>query len=425
MIALILLRMPIGLAMLLVGGIGYTILSGWTPLIAFLKTSIYGRAASEPLSVIPLFILMGQFAIHSGLTRSLFDAARAWFGHWRGGLAIAAMGSCAAFGTICGSSTATAATMAQISLPELRRRGYSDSLATGTLAVGGTLGILIPPSITLVIYAVLVEQSILDLFRAALIPGIIAVVGYMVAISVVVRIWPTAGAALERSSWSERFGSLLGVLPVAVIFLLMMGGIYLGWFSVNEGAAVGIVATGLFALWSGNMGWSEVRASFLETAKISGFLFLILIGAELFNSFLALAQLPVFLATWIAEAQFSPFATVTAMVIFYLLLSSVMDELAMILLTIPVFAPILLALNFGMSPDAVLVWFGIIALSVVGIGLIAPPIGLNVFIIHSLAKDVTVAEIYRGVVPFIIADLIRIALIILVPATALWLPNLR
>lgn len=425
MIGLILLRMPIGLAMLFVGGVGYTLLSGWAPLIAFLKTSIYGRAASDSLSVIPLFILMGQFAIHSGLTRSLFGAARAWFGHWRGGLALAAMGSCAAFGTICGSSTATAATMAQISLPELRRHGYSPSLATGTLAVGGTLGILVPPSITLVIYAVLVEQSILDLFRAAVIPGAIAVVSYFIVISVVVRIWPTAGAALERCSWSERLASLWGVLPVVIIFLLMMGGIYLGWFSVSEGASVGVVSTGLYALWSGNLGWSELRAVFLETAKITGFLFLILIGAELFNSFLALAQLPVFLAEWITEGQVNPTATVAAMIVLYLLLSSVMDELAMILLTIPVFAPILVVLDLGMSPDAVLVWFGIIALTVVGIGLIAPPIGLNAFIIQSLAKDVKITEVYRGVIPFIVADLTRIALLVALPAMALWLPNLR
>lgn len=424
LIILILLRMPIGLAMMLVGGVGYVALSGWAPLIAFLKTSLYSRAASETFVVIPLFILMGQFAIHSGLTRSLYEAARTWFGHWRGGIAIAAMGSCAAFGTICGSSTATAATMAQISLPELKRHGYSDSLATGTLAVGGSLGILIPPSITLVIYAALVEQSILDLFRAAVIPGILAFIGYLIAIAIVVRVWPTTGAALEKSSWSLRFKSLTQVMPATAIFLLMMGGIYLGWFSVNEGAAVGVVATGVVALSSG-MRWRELRISFLETAKISGFLFMILVGAELFNSFLALAQLPKFLAVWITEGAYSPVATVTAMIVFYLLLSSVMDELAMILLTMPVFTPILLALDLGMSPDAVLVWFGILALAVVGIGLVAPPIGLNVFIIHSLAKGVSVVQIYKGTIPFIIADLVRLALLILVPAIALWLPGLR
>jgi len=424
LIVLILLRMPIGLAMMLVGGIGYVVLSGWGPLIAFLKTSLYSRAASESFVVIPLFILMGQFAIHSGLTRSLFQAARAWFGHWRGGIAIAALGSCAAFGTICGSSTATAATMAQISLPELKRHGYSNSLSTGTLAVGGSLGILIPPSITLVIYAALVEQSILDLFRAAAIPGILALVGYIITIMIVVRVWPTTGAALEKLSWSLRFKSLTQVLPAAAIFFLMMGGIYLGWFSVNEGAAVGVVATGITALFSG-MRWKELRIAFLETAKISGFLFMILIGAELFNSFLALAQLPKFLAAWIAQSAYSPVATVTAMIVFYLLLSSVMDELAMILLTMPVFTPILLGLNFGMSPDAVLVWFGILALAVVGIGLVAPPIGLNVFIIHSLAKDVSIAQIYRGAIPFVAADLIRLTLLILIPSLSLWLPGLR
>ncbi|MBX3521878.1 MAG: TRAP transporter large permease subunit [Xanthobacteraceae bacterium] len=202
------------------------------------------------------------------------------------------------------------------------------------------------------------------------------------------------------------------------------GGIYLDWFSVNEGAAVGVVATGIAALFSG-MRWKELQVAFLETAKISGFLFMILIGAEFFNSFLALAQLPKFLAAWITQSAYSPVATVTAMIVFYLLLSSVMDELAMILLTMPVFTPILLALNFGMSPDAVLVWFGILALAVVGIGLVAPPIGLNVFIIHSLAKNVSIAQIYRGVIPFVVADLIRLALLILIPAPVLWLPGLR
>jgi tripartite ATP-independent transporter DctM subunit len=425
LILLILLRMPIALAMLLVGGAGYALVSGWQPLMAFLKTSVHGRAASESLSVIPLFVLMGQFAIQAGLTRSLFEAARAWLGHWRGGLAIAAIGSCAAFGTICGSSTATAATMAHIALPELKRHGYSDSLSTGTLAAGGSLGILIPPSITLIIYAVLVEQSILDLFRAAVIPGILAVVGYILVIAVTVRISPMAGAALPKLSWPERISSLADVWPVAAIFLLMMGGIYLGWFSVTEGASVGVVATGLFALLSGNVRWAGFRTSILETAKITGFLFLILIGAEVYNSFLALTQIPTALADWIRVTQLDPILTVVLMILVYLVLGCVMDALAMILLTVPVFAPVLVTLDLGLSPDAVLVWFGIIALIVTEIGLITPPIGLNVFIISSLAPKVRIGDIFKGAFPFVISDLVRVAIIVALPLTALWVAGLK
>jgi len=424
MLALIMARMPVGVAMLFVGGVGYVMLSGWDPLINFLKTSTYGRVASYTLSVIPLFLLMGQFATKAGLNTALFRAARAWFGHQRGGIAIAAIGGCAAFGAICGSSTATAATMAHVSLPELRRYNYSNTLATGTLAAGGTLGILIPPSIILVIYAVIAEQSILDMFVAAFIPGIIATVGYMAVVAIVVRVDESAGPAAERMPWLERIKCLKEIWSTAAVFILVMGGIYLGWFSPTEGAAIGAAAVGVLAYVVGGMRWAGFLECLLGTAKATAMIFLILIGAEIYNSFLALTQLPVELADMIAESGLPPLAIVAIMLVIYLVLGCVMDALAMILLTIPVFIPIVIGLDFGLDEDAVLVWFGVLAVVAVEMGLITPPIGINIFVINSMAEDVPLADSFKGVLPFVASDIVRVAIILLFPATALWLPNL-
>ncbi|MGE3245431.1 MAG: TRAP transporter large permease [Beijerinckiaceae bacterium] len=424
MMALIVVRMPIGISMLLTGGIGYAMIAGVTPVMGLLAELPYSRVANHELTVIPLFVLMGQFAAEGGISQALYRAARAWVGHHRGGIAMATIGGCAAFGSICGSSVATGATMATVALPEMRRYGYSGALSTGVLAAGGTLGILIPPSIILVIYAILTESSLAHLFLAAMIPGALATLGYAIAIFIYVRINPAAGPRAERADLTERLRSLQTVWPVVTIFVVVIGGIYMGVFTPTEGAAVGAASTGLLAWFAGGMRWPGIRASILETAKISGMIFLILIGAEMYSAFLALSQLPQALAEWIGGLGWRPMTILVGIVILYLLLGCVMDSLAMILLTVPVFLPIMLKLDFGMPLDVVPVWFGIIVLSVVEVGMITPPIGINVFVINSMAKDVPMTESFRGVVPFFLSDLVRIALVVSFPFLSLKLAGL-
>ena len=421
---LIALRMPVGVAMLLMGGIGYVLLSGWGPLVNTLETSTYSRFANYTLSVIPLFLLMGQFATKAGLNQALFRAARAWFGHWRGGLAIATIGGCAAFGAICGSSLATAAMMSQVAQPEMRRYGYSDSLSTGTLAAGGTLGILIPPSVILVIYAILTEQSIGHLFLAAIIPGLLATVGYMIVVAFYVRIAPDAGPAVDRLPWTERIVSLKQIWPVAIVFLLVVGGIYVGWFSPTEGAAIGAASVGVIAVVVGRMRWAGLRDSLLGTAVATAMIFLILLGAELFGTFLALSQMPNQLAGAVAALDLSPMLVIVLMLLIYLLLGCVMDSLAMILLTLPVFIPVVYQLDLGIPTDQVAIWFGIVALIAVEVGLITPPIGLNLFVINAMAGDVPMMATFKGALPFVLSDIVRVAVILAFPATCLVLPQL-
>ena len=421
---LIALRVPIGVSMLAVGTVGYVSIAGTTPLLSYLKTEMYWRFTSPDLSVIPLFLMMGHFAARAGITTALFRAAAAWIGHFRGGLAMAAVGGCAAFGTVSGSSLATAAMMGQVALPELRRYKYSAALATGTLAAGGTLGILIPPSIVLIIYAIIVEGNIVDLFQAGFLPGLLATAGYMMAIAVVVRFDPKAGPAVPRADSAERWHSLRQIWTVAAIFVVVMGGIYSGIFTPTEGAGVGAVATFLLAVTHGGMRLQGFLDALVETGATSAMIFLILLGADVFNAFLGFSRLPVWAADLFQNSGLSPYLVILGMIGLYLVLGCVMDSLAMILITIPIFWPIVAALNFGLDPEDLKLWFGIIVLSVVEIGLITPPVGLNVFVINSLAKDVPMAETFRGVVPFLISDAVRVAVIFLVPGVGLFLPHL-
>ena len=421
MLALIGLRVPIGVAMLLAGGAGFAHLAGWIPLISQLKSNAFYLFSSYSLGVIPLFLLMGQFATKSGLSRGLFAAANAWLGHRPGGIAMAAVGGCGMFGAICGSSLATAATMGQVALPELKRYNYAGSLATGSLAAGGTLGILIPPSVILVIYAILTEQNIQKMFLAAFIPGLIAVVGYLLAIAIYVRLFPEDGPAGPEHPLSEKWRSLIDVWPALLIFIAVIGGIYTGVFTPTEAAAVGALGTGLLALVKGRMGWAGFKECLLGAAEASAMIFLILLGAEVFNGFLALTRMPNALADLIGGSGLSPMLVMVAMLILYLLLGCVMDSLSMILLTIPIFFPIVMALDFGMSPEETAIWFGIIALIVVEVGLITPPVGMNVFIINQMAGDVPMLESFKGVLPFLIAEVIRVTLLVAFPSISLWL----
>ena len=421
---LIALRMPVAIAMFVVGGFGFASLAGWTAFLNLLNTVPFGRVSSYTLSVLPFFLLMGQFATRAGLGRRLFDSARAWTGHYRGGLAISTIVGSAAFGSICGSSIATGATMASVALPEMKRHKFSGGLATGALAAGGTLGILIPPSVILVIYAVITEQSIGKLFLAALVPGLIATVGYSIAIAAYVRFKPEAGPVLEAVPLRQRIRSLGMVWPVAVIFISVVGGIYFGFFTPTEGAAIGAAATGLVAVASGRLNWAGFAACLLETAKTTGMIFLILISAQVLNSFLALSQAPAELAGALAGSGLSPIAILVGVLLIYLVLGCVMDSLAMILLTVPVFFPLLTGLDFGYTEEQIAIWFGILALFAVEIGLITPPIGLNVYVINSLDGETPLGESFRGVVPCLLSGLVVLALILSIPALCLWLPGL-
>jgi len=421
MLVLMAIRVPIAIAMFVAGAVGYVSQAGWLPLSYFLNTHAFARFASYDLSVIPLFILMGQFATQGGISRALFAFASALMSQVRGGLAMASVLASAAFGAICGSSVATAATISAVALPEMKRHGYSGRLATGTLAAGGTLGILIPPSVPLVIYAILTEQNIAKLFAAAMVPGLIAMLGYILAIAVYVRLVPGQAPAHDEAGERFTFRSLLGVLPIAVIFLLVFGGIYGGHFSPTEGAAVGAAATFVAALARRELSWRKLGHCFYATAETSAMIFMIFIGADLMNSALALTQVPAQFASAVGGWGLPPLMVVSAILLLYVVLGAVMDELSMILLTIPIFFPLVIGLDFGLPKESVAIWFGIMVLMTVGFGLLAPPVGLNVYVVNAMAKDVPVAESYRGVLPFLASDVIRTLLLLFFPAVSLWL----
>ncbi len=462
MLGLIALRAPIGLAMLLVGAVGYMQLSSANAFLAYIKTNTYHQFANYTLSVIPLFILMGALAERAGIARALFKAAEGLFGRFRGGLGMAVIGACTAFGAICGSSVATTATFGRAALPELDKYGYDKGFSTGTIAVGGTLGILVPPSVILVVFAITTEQNIAKLFQAALIPGLMAALFYCLTIAIAVRrrphlaplsdpvvverapqpLWTRllagAIAALVAAQWAR--GGIGGgmalaglglaalvalvevaVMPAILLALIVVGGIYGGVFTPTEGAAVGAVAMLLIGLGQRSLSFADIVAALRQTAETSGMIFIILLGAEVFGAFLALSRLPTIAAETIGASGLSPYMVLIVMLAFYILLGAVMDELAMILLTLPVFFPVIQGLDFGMPPDEVAIWFGILVLIVVGIGLTAPPIGLNVFVISAIARTVPITATYRGVLPFILADVIRLGLVLAMPGLALWL----
>lgn len=424
-IFLLVIRVHIGIAMFIAGSIGYITLAGWTPLLSYLKTMAFARFSVYDLSVIPLFLLMGNLASQGGLAARLFTATNAFIGHFRGGVAMSAVGACAGFGAICGSSLATAATMGQVALPELKRANYSPSLATGALAAGGTLGILIPPSVILVIYAVLAEQNISTMFMAAMIPGLIALGGYIIAIMLYVRLVPNSGPAIPRLSWQQRLSLLKQVWPILLIFLMVLGGIYGGIFTPTEAAAIGTLAVAILAALTKELNSQKFLRALFDTASGTAMIFLILLGADVLNAFFALSQLPANMAQWVLNSELPPLTILFAIILIYIVLGCIMDSMSMILLTIPVFLPIILGLDFwGMSINDKSIWFGVLALMVVEIGLITPPVGMNLFIINSLARDVPMGLTYRGIFPFLCSDLIRIVLLVFFPSLTLWLVRL-
>ncbi|AUM73346.1 TRAP transporter large permease [Paracoccus jeotgali] len=436
LVALIAIRLPIAYAMIAVGAGGIMWLNGPTLLLSQLKTLAYGQFSVYDLSIVPMFILMGELATVAGLSQALFRGANVWLGWMRGGTAMAAIAACAGFGAVCGSSLATASTMGKVALPELRKYNYSGALATGTLAAGGVLGILIPPSVVLIVYAVIVEANIVTMFAAALIPGLIAVLLFILTIALYVTIRPQAGPAGGAASRAEFISATLGLLPVTIIFGLVLGGIYGGLFNPTPAAAVGVVLVAGYGLVRGAIGWRNLTGALLATARSAGMIFLILLGAELMKIFMSRAGLPQQAAAWIADSGMSPLSVMVVILFALILLGCLMDSLSMILLVIPFFWPMLLELNggiyqttgegagFAMSTDELKIWFGILALIVVELGLITPPVGMNVFIISSMARDTPMIETFKGVLPFFMVELLRVALLLAFPAITLFLPRL-
>ena len=425
MLVLMALRTPIAAAMFIPGALGYVALSGSASLVNLLKGSAVARLTVYDLSVIPLFLLMGQFATQGGLSRRLFHAAAAWIGHVRGGLGMASILSAGAFGAVCGSSVATSATITQVAYPEMKRHGYAGGLSTATLATGGTLGILIPPSVPLVVYAILTEQNIAKLFAAALVPGVLAMLGYIAVLGLVCRRRPELAPPSERASWPERWRALLGVWPIVVIFVIVFGGIYGGLFSPTEGAAVGAVATFVAGLAQRELDWAAMKTSLAATAETSAMVFMIFLGADMMNATLALTGMPAAIADFVSHLSVPPLAIVAAVLLLYVALGCVMDELSMLLLTIPVLFPAIMGLDlWGLAPQDKAIWFGILVLMTVGIGLIAPPVGLNVYVVNSLAREVPMGDTYKAVFPFLAWDALRVVLLLLFPVLSLGLVRL-
>lgn len=435
LILLIIVRMPIAYAMILVGGIGVTLLNGTDIFMSQLKTLAYGQFSIYDLSVLPMFVLMGALATRAGLSKDLFRAASAWFGWMRGGTAMAAVAACAGFGAVCGSSLATASTMGNVALPELRKQNYSGALSTGTLAAGGVLGILIPPSVVLIIYSVIVEANIVTMFMAAFVPGILAVVFFILTIAIYVRIFPNSGPKGQAVDHKEWVAATIGVIPVTAIFGLVIGGIYFGLFNPTPAAAVGVILVWIYGAIRGKLKFPVIGEAIEETAKTSGMIYLILLGAEMLKIFMSRAGVPQAMADWMVGSGLPPLMVLAILLLSLILLGCLMDSLSMILLAIPFFWPVLLELNggdyqmalgsgFGMSSEDLKIWFGILALIVVELGLITPPVGLNVFVISSIAKDTPMSETFKGVMPFFLAELIRVALLIAFPVLVLWLPHL-
>ncbi len=431
--ALIALRMPVAFAMILVGAGGTSLLYGPAILLGQLKTLAFGQFSIYDLSVVPLFVLMGAFATRAGMSGDLFRAARAWLGRQRGGVAMAGIAACAGFGAVCGSSLATASTMGRVALPELLRYGYAPRLAAGSLAAGGVLGILIPPSVVLVIYAVIVETSIVALFMAALVPGLLAVLLFMITIGLLVRLDPDLAPRAEGVDRRELVAASLAVLPVLAVFGLVIGGMYAGFYNPTPAASVGAFLVGLMWLYRRGFDLAELKDALLETGRTTAMIYLIVLGAELLKIFMARAGVPQAAAAWIGGQGFDPLLVMVMLLAALILLGCLMDSLSMILLVIPFFWPMLVEINgglyqgaegaaFGLSTEDLKIWFGILALIVVELGLITPPVGMNVFVISALARDIPMGEIFRGVMPFFLAELVRVALLLAFPALALWLP---
>ncbi|MGR7950903.1 TRAP transporter large permease [Alcaligenes sp. RM2] len=417
MLLLIFLRVPVAFSMALVGFIGVGIMRNWPSAYAMTGSVVRESGFQYLLSVLPLFILMGNFITQAKLSKELYAAAYAFLGHRKGGLAMSTVVACGGFGAVCGSSLATAATMSKVAYPEMRRLGYSRALASGSIAAGGTLGILIPPSIVMVVYAILTEQSIGKMFAAGILPGLLAIIFYLLAVRWTIWRDPNAGPPGERMSWKERLLALRDVWGVLVLFIIVMGGIYGGIFSSTEAAGIGACGAFLFALLRGRLTWQVLSNVLVESARTTGMLFMVLIGALLFSSFINFTSMPGDLQDWVQQFDMSPIVVILLICAIYIVLGSVLESMSMVLLTVPIFYPLVQHLGFD------LIWFGIIVVVVTEISFITPPVGMNVMVLKSLLPDVKMSTLYRGVIPFVVADVFRLAVLLAFPVISLLLPK--
>ncbi|MDR1968112.1 MAG: TRAP transporter large permease [Burkholderiaceae bacterium] len=414
---LILLQVPVGIAMLVVGVCGYAAQTGWGPALAMLANEPSTLMSSVDLATVPLFLLMGTFATAAGFSSELYNAAAAVLGHRRGGLAYATAGGSAVFGAICGSSTATAATFTKAALPEMLQRGYSPSFAAGTIAAGGALKSLIPPSVTMILYCVATKTFIFDLFAASIVPALLTIAFNLVTIAVIVRVWPQLAPVAARVPWSQRWPLIVRALPVLGLVAVLFFGLYSGIFTVNEAASVAAVLSFVFAALRGRLSWEAIGRGMRDCATASAMIYTIIIGSIVFGDFLTLAQVPGALVGLLDGTHFSGMTIIVLLLVIYLVLGSLFDEIAAMLITLPFVLPIIVQL--GYDP----IWWGVINVIIIEIGMIHPPLGIIGFVLHGLAPQISLAKIYRGVAPFIVADMAVLALLVLFPALALWLPK--
>lgn len=417
LIVLLAITVPIGVAMMLCGVGGLAMIIGLVPSLSLFGTTVMQSVVTYDLSIIPLFILMGALASRSGLSQELYDAFNAWLGGFRGGLALATVGACGAFAAICGSSVATAATMSKVALPEMKKYRYSDSMATGSVAAGGIIGILIPPSVILVLYGLLTESSIGDLFIAGFLPGILTILVFMIVISIVTRLNPKSGPAGKKSAWKQKLNATLKTWAITALFATVIGGIYFGVFTPTEAAGVGAFGALFIAFSRKRLNREMMKETLLETGQTSAMIFTILIGAITLNNLVIFSGLANALADFVSGLDMSPATVMLIILLMYLIMGCFLDALAMILLTVPIFYPIVL--DLGYDP----IWFGIIVVMVVELGLITPPIGMNVFVIKGMVQSVPLVSIYKGVLPFVIGQMVLIIAVFLIPEIALWLPE--
>lgn len=414
MLLLIALRAPVALTMALAGFVGFGWIVAFDPAVSILASGPFETLSNYSFSPIPMFILMGVFASKSGMSQELFQGARAMFGSWRGGMGLAAVTSCGIFSAISGSSMATAASMSRVALPEMEKNGYAPTLATGVLAAGGTLGIMIPPSIALLLYALITEQSVGAMFIAGVIPGLLGLVMYGLTVAILVTVFPNMAQPGQATTLKEKLLGLKGLVPFTGVFVFIIGGIYSGWFTPTEASAVGAGATLLIALVRG-MRLPQFKEAVSETLVMSAMIFFMIIGAEIFGYFLSVSRISFALVEFVDSMHLGPYMVLLCVLILFMLLGCVMDSIAMLLLTVPVVYPLIEAAGF--DP----IWFGIVAVITVELGLITPPVGMNVFVIKSVAPHISIGDMYKGVMPFVISDLLRLALIVAFPVLAVGL----